>query len=58
MKVGTLVKKNIAHFEDIIGIVIESQPGTLRDYVKVRWFCDYGTFWHSKKVLEVVSESR
>jgi hypothetical protein len=58
MKIGSLVKKAAPHYQDLIGIIIQVQIGTLRDYVKVRWSHDYGEFWHAKKVLEAISESR
>ena len=56
MKVGSLVKKkNSAKFQDQIGIVVELQP-SLSEFVRICWSQDYGTFWHAKTGLKVISE--
>jgi|OM-RGC.v1.038029818 hypothetical protein len=50
VKVGNLV---IRHSSSQTGIVIEENG----DYIKVFWSVGYGTFWASKKAVEIISEA-
>lgn len=55
MKIGDLVRRYSA---TRLGIVIEvaGEDHSLQ-YIKVRWDGEYGTFWTSRKTVEVLSES-
>ena len=67
MKVGDLVRKTErthlgAEAQNIegIGLIIKvfKKPNGYGATYRVRWPRDYGTFWHTPRQLEAVSESR
>lgn len=64
MKVGDLVRKKEGSMQaqniEGIGLIIKvfKKPNGYGATYRVRWAMDYGTFWHTSRQLEVLSESR
>jgi hypothetical protein len=55
MKIGDLVRR---YTSTRLGIIVDTARNSVgqQRHIKVRWDEEYGTFWTSPKVVEVVSE--